>query len=224
MAKKQYDNDFPSVTQLIGQLRSPGLEMWFKLHTISEINEISNRGKKIGTEIHNVIQTYIETGKAKIETEYPVEVTNALKSFMLFRKEMPEIILKRAELALTHPILKYNGTIDCLGEKEKTVWLVDWKTSEAKEKNNPVIYDEAKIQVSAYCNLINEAEERTRGKNDPFENAIIVGIAKDKIAYNTYFLNKEEIDGWFNEVFIPLKKIWDYRKKNRTEVTNGKTV
>lgn len=204
MAKRQYDNPFPSVTEIVDQLRKPGLETWFKLHTLKEINEISNRGKNIGTEIHTVMQNYIETGEAKIETEYPTEVTNALKSFMLFRKEMPDIVLKKAELALTHPIYCYNGTIDCLGEKNNYPILVDWKTQDCKEKERPVIYEEAKIQVSAYCNL------------EPlplFEEAIIVAIAKDKIAYNTYILNNLEIDGWFNEVFLPLLKVWNYRKK-----------
>lgn len=205
---RNYDNDFPSVTQLIGQLRAPALEYWFKIHTLKEINELSNRGKQIGTDTHLAIHYFIETGEAKIKTQYPEEVTNALKSFMLFRKERPEIVLKNAEIALTSQKYLFNGQLDCLAEKEKKDWLGDWKSQDIKDKDKPVIYDEAKIQVSAYCYLFNEC----RNKN--IENAIIVALAKDKIAYNTYEMEKAEINGWFNEVFVPLLKIYNFRNKN----------
>ena len=206
MANRNYQNDYPSVTQLIGQLSSPGLINWFKYNTPQFIKAESEKGKLIGTQIHTVIQQHIDQVEAKIETEYPDEVTTALKSFMLFKKERPEIKLIKAEITLTSKKYLFNGQTDCLAEKDGKDLVSDWKSQNAKDKEKPVIYDEAKIQTAAYCHLVNECQ------NKSIENAIIVALAKDKIAYETYEMGKEEIDGWFNEVFLPLLKIFYFRK------------
>lgn len=204
-SKRQYNNDYPSVTQVIAQLRSPALEYWFKSHTLEEINRLSARGKQIGTEMHDCIQDFIEKGESKIDTQYPDEITMALKSFQLFRKENPHINLKRSEIKLTSEQYKYNGTIDCLSDSI----LVDWKSSTCKEKEKPEIYFEAKIQVSAYIHLLNECEKLG------FNEGLIVPIAKDKIAYNTYFMKHNEVYDCFNEVFLPLLKVFNYQKRSK---------
>jgi len=199
---RQYENDYPSVTEILGCLRKKGLEFWFKNNTPQFIKEKSERGKLAGTQIHEVIQKYIEGEIPSVETAYAEEVSNALNSFVLFRQEMPEIILKKAEIPLTSEVHRFNGTIDCMGEGI----LVDWKSGEAKDKEKPAIYDEAKTQVAAYVKLWNEVN------NANIEKAIIVVLAKDKIAYNIYEMGKQEIDDCFNEVFLSCLKILNYQK------------
>lgn len=207
MARHQYNNPYPSVTQLISQLASPGLMNWYKVTPLAEINRISSIGKQIGTDTHLAIHYFIDTGKAKIETQYSDEVINALKSFMLFREENPNILFKNSEIALTSNKHLFNGQIDCLALRNEKDLLGDWKTQNIKEKEKPVIYEEAKIQCSAYCNLINECQNRD------IQEAIIVALAKDKISYAKYEMGKDEIKGYFNEVFLPLLRIWYYRHK-----------
>jgi hypothetical protein len=203
MAKRAYENKYPSVTTILGVLRKIALEYWFKVNTLEFINAESNKGKEIGTQIHEVIQSYIETGKAKVDTQYTEEVTNALNSFMLFRKEMPEIILHRSELPLTSEIHKFNGTIDCMGEGI----LIDWKTGKCKDDEKPKIYDEYLYQVAAYVYLYNEVNKTN------IDRALIVAVAKDKVAYNTLEMNKQQIDGCFNEVFLPALRILNFQKR-----------
>lgn len=203
MAKRQYTNKYPSVTTVLGILRKPALEYWFKINSLEFCTQESARSKIIGKQIHEAIQSYIETGKAKAETEYAEEVTNALKSFMLFRKEMPEISLQWSEMELTSERHQFNGTIDCIGEGI----ILDWKTATCKDKEKPFIYDEYLTQVSAYVNLYNESKEISINK------AIIVSIAKDKIAYNTYLMDSVEIQDNFNEVFLPALRILNYNRR-----------
>ena len=208
MAKKKhrdYDNDYPSVTQILGVLRKIGLEQWFLSNTREFCNAKSNKGKLIGTQIHEAIQSFIETGTAKIETEHEEEVTNALKSFMLFRSENPDYILHKAELPLTSEEHKFNGTIDCIGEGI----MFDWKTGEAKDEDKPKIYDEWKYQVAAYVNLYNEVN------GTDIQEARIVAIAKDKIAYDVYAMGKQEIDDCFNRAFLPCLTILNYQKQQK---------
>lgn len=38
MARRDYQNDYPSVTQALDVLRKIGLEMWFKINTLEYIN------------------------------------------------------------------------------------------------------------------------------------------------------------------------------------------
>lgn len=200
---RDYQNEYPSVTTVLGVLRNIPLEWWFKSNTLQFINSESGKGKKIGTDIHDAIEHFINTGELKVETEYPDQVTNALKSFALFRKERPDIELKWSELQLLSNTYKYNGTIDCIGNDI----VIDWKSGNAKEKDKPDIYDSYKTQVAAYVYLYNEAN------NASINKAIIVSIAKDKVAYNTYEMNQKEIDDNFNEVFLPALRILNYQRK-----------
>jgi CRISPR/Cas system-associated exonuclease Cas4 (RecB family) len=203
MAKRNYQNDYPSVTGILDVLRKIGLEWWFKVNTPQFIEEKSRKGKEIGTQIHEVIQSFIETGKAKVETQYAEEVSTALKSFMLFRKENPSIVMNKSEIALTSEQHKFNGTIDCMGNNV----LIDWKTGEAKKEEKPKIYDEYKYQVAAYVYLWNEV------KKENIEKAIIVAVAKDKVAYNIHEMDRKEIDECFNEVFLSALKIKNYQNR-----------
>jgi CRISPR/Cas system-associated exonuclease Cas4 (RecB family) len=204
--KRQYNNELPSVTTILGVLRKIGLEMWFKYNTAKFCDEKSEKGKLIGTQIHEAIENYILKNKVEVSTEHAEEVNNALKSFMLFRKEHPEFILEWSEEMLTSNVHGYNGTMDCRASKDGNVIVMDWKTGEAKKKDSPVIYDEHKYQVSAYVKAYNEVHGEDIGL------ALIVCFAKDKVAYSMYTMERAEIDGCFNEAFLSCLKIYNYQK------------
>ena len=157
--KRDYENDFPSVTEVLNVLRKPGLEMWYRVNTPQFINEAMAKGKSIGTATHEAIESYITTGELKVDTEWPDEVTMALQSFVLFKKEHPEIILKSSEKKMTSDRYFFNGTMDVIGEIEGKKILGDWKTTACKDKEKPEIYDEARTQISAYRELYAEYEE-----------------------------------------------------------------
>ena len=201
---RNYDNDYPSVTTILGVLRKIGLENWYKINDIKFINNAMSKGKLIGTQTHEAISHYILTGEAKIETEYPEEVTNALKSFILFRKENPELTMSLSEEKLTSELYKYNGTLDA----PCPPILYDWKSTERKNKERPPIYDEAKYQTAAYIHLWNENHS-----NILMDTVYIVAIAKDAIAYNIYKMKKDEIDFYFNEIFLSCLKILNAQRR-----------
>lgn len=205
--KRQYSNDYPSVTTILGVLRKIGLEMWFKYNTAKFCDEASEKGKLIGTQIHEAIENYVAKAKVAVSTEYPEEVTNALKGFMKFRSDHPEIDLNWSEMMLTSETHKYNGTMDCRAMRGQTLMVMDWKTGDCKKKDAPVIYDEYKAQVAAYTKAYNEQY----GEN--VTTAIIVAFAKDKVAYTLYEMGKDEIEIWFNEMFLPSLKICNLQRR-----------
>jgi len=207
MAKRQYENNYPSVTQVLGVFRKIGLENWFKYNTAKFCDEKSERGKLIGTQIHEAIHSYIQNEQVKISTAYSEEVINALKGFVQFRKDKPEFKLKNAEIVLTSETYKYNGTMDVVAERSDILIVGDWKTGEAKKKDKPGIYDEYKYQVAAYVKAYNEVNKVN------INQAFILSLAKDKIAYNFIEMNEQEISDCFTEAFLPGLKIWYYQNR-----------
>ncbi len=205
MAKRDYKNKYGSVTTILGVLRKIGLEFWFKKNTAEFCDAKSNKGKEVGKQTHEVIQAHIEEGKAKIETQYAEEVKNALDSFMKFKKEHPEIKLKKAEMQITSEKHKFNGTLDCLGNDGEEV-LVDWKTGECKNELEPKIYPEHVYQVGAYVKGYNEQEKKD------IKKAYIVVLAKDAVSYNLREVGRIEIDATFKRVFLPALSIYYYQK------------
>lgn len=202
---RDYDNMYPSVTTIISQLSNYGLMEWFKRTPYDKIIRESSRGKKIGTDMHTAIQNYIETGNAEVSTEYPDEVSIALKSFVLFRKENPKYILKSSEIKLTSDIYKFNGTTDLTVEVDGELWIGDWKSQNVKTADKPKAYEDYFTQVSAYVHLYNEI------KLENVKKAVIIVLAKDKVSYSINEIDEETIIGEFNNVFLPLLKIWEYR-------------
>lgn len=208
MARRDYQNDYGSVTQILNVLRKPGLENWFKYNTAAFCNAESAKGKQIGIEIHEAIQSHIEKTEVKVETQYGEEVMNALKSFMLFKRENPRIKLKRAEMALTSEEYKYNGTLDCIGSIGKKAVILDWKSGKLrKEKTTPDIYDEFLYQVAAYVMAYNEQEK------DSIDKAYILCVAKNAVSYNLQEMDGQKLQECFEEVFLPALRIYNFQHK-----------
>lgn len=217
MAKRNYDNDYFSVTKVLDSLRKYGLEHWFKVTPYNQIIEKSKKSLQIGNTIHKTIQMHIELDEMRVETEFADEVLTAIKSFMLFKKEHPEIKLKKAEIQGTSEIYKFNWKLDCLGVENNKLILIDWKSAECKDCHKPIIYPEYKYQASAYTMAYNESY------NENIEKAYIIAIAKDKVAYNIETLNKNYIEETFNDLFLPLLKIC-YLKRERGEMIYEQSI
>ncbi len=208
MAKRhrEYNNEYPSMTQLLDQLRKIALEAWFKRNTPEFITAESKKGKEIGVQLHQAIQDHIELNEIKLETEYPEEIKNALKSFMLFKKECPQIKLMKAEIQLTSEKYGLNGTMDCLAYDGEEV-TADWKSGKCGDDIKPPIYDEYVYQLSGYTELYNEVNNTT------IKRGYIVVFAKERVAYNLREVTQQEIEGGFREVILPLLTIWKYKHR-----------
>jgi len=217
MAKRDYQNNYGSVTQILGVLRKIGLENWFKYNTAKFCDEKSSRGKIVGTQIHAAIEGNITGVQTPVETMYPEEVTNTLNSYLLFRKEHPEITFNLvAEMPMTSESYGYNGTMDAEAVRSRIMLPADWKSGECKKTKKgvfnpkPKIYDEMRYQLSAYVQLVNET------RNIHVVNAIIVVFAKDTVAYNLYEMGEEELADCFSRGFLPALTIYNLQKEKKT--------
>ncbi|MDR1104176.1 MAG: PD-(D/E)XK nuclease family protein [Endomicrobium sp.] len=227
--KRDYGNDYISVTEVLGAVRKIGLEMWYKHHSAKECDELSEKAKEIGTQIHELIESYVKGEEGKVKTKYQEEVNNGVKSFLKFRKEHPEIKLEWAEQRITNDLLELNGTIDCIGKvidlrvkdlkvkdlkvKDPNVdrepVIIDWKTGTCKGKDAPEIYTEYILQVGAYSHLYNT----NASPRDLVRKAYIVVLAKDKEAYGLKEVDCEEL--W--QGYVAFCSLLEY-VKNRKEL------
>lgn len=218
--KRDYEKQYPSVTEILGVLRKEGLENYFKWNTPDFIKEDSEKAKLIGTQCHEVFQAHIEKTSPEFETQYPDEVANVINSFFKFKNEHPEIKLIKSEIKCTSEIYKYNMTLDCLGYENQELILFDWKSSKCNigkknESEKPVIYDESLYQISAYVVGYNEQY------NTNVSKARIIAFAKDKVEYNMVLLNQEQIIEYFTEVFLSCLKIkWNQIKNKNLKKEN----
>src|SRR3990167_11001965 len=206
MAKRDYDNNYVSMTGALGMLNKPALNMWFKFNTAKFCDEESRKGKEIGILLHECFQNHIELNEVKIETEYPIEVMNGLQSFMLFKKEHPEIKLKKAELKMVSETYKVNGTLDCIAEVNGQLSIIDWKNSKAGKNPLPVVYPEYLWQTSGYSMMYEDIYKTF------VNSAYAVVFAKDVIAYNIQKIERDEIVSHFNNIILPCIKIYYHQK------------
>src|SRR3990167_5730123 len=208
------NSNLPHVTAVLGVLRKPALEYWFKINTAAFCDAESNRGKEIGKTIHQAIQQHIENDEMKFETEYPDEVKNCLKGFFAFKKEYPKIKLKKAEMPVVSKKHGYCGTLDCIAKENGNLILIDWKSGKCgvgtkKEKDIPPIYPEHEYQVAAYVEAYNEQEKAN------IEKAGILVLAKDKSVFTYMTLIKSALDERFVNVFLPALKIYKFQKRDK---------
>lgn len=186
MKEKKHGEDYKytSVTTILGILRKPALEYWFKINTAEYCDAESKKGKDIGTALHDAIFNHIERTGIDTTTQYPDEVGIAIKSFMKFKVEHPEIKLKKSEIKIDNDTYRFSGRLDCVAEIDGIPVILDWKSN----KKDLKVYMEHYYQLSAY---IKGYEEQN---NIKISKGIVVEIGKDNIGYNLGYLENENID------------------------------
>jgi hypothetical protein len=215
--KRDYNNDFLSVTEVLSKLRKVGLEMWYKNNSSYECDRISKKSKEIGSQLHSLLENFIVygSGETSINSSFQEEISNALNGFIAFKNEHPCIKLKWAELQLSNDILKLNGTIDCIGEENDNLVLIDWKTGECKNKALPPIYPEYILQVAAYAALYNlDKNQQMPVSFSIIKKAYIVVLSKDKPFYNILELDETILKAAFKAFNCVLQYCYSQKELN----------
>lgn len=200
--------EYPSVTTILGLLDKPALVPWAARMVVEyltereeEIKEAALSGDKyalvdilekaqdahkkakneaasIGTLVHKAVETYTIMG---VEPEFPeTEEGEAAKegfNAYLDWEEKNHVEYLHNELELVDTEIGYAGTTDAICRINGTLFLLDFKTSKG-------IYDEHKIQVSAYV----QAWEKD--PRNEYKEPISQGVLKlDKVTGIPEFLD-----------------------------------
>lgn len=140
--------NYPSVTQVTGHLTKQAINEWRKRVGEAEANRISTAASGRGTRIHTLCESFL-LGKAIEVDMFDTEMWNSMKPIV---DKIDNI--HALESKLYSDKLELAGTVDCIGEFDGVLSVIDFKTSKnPKDINNIQHYF---LQATAYSVMFQE--------------------------------------------------------------------
>ena len=148
------NESYPSITTVLGAQSKQGILEWKKRVGEDVANHISNQAATRGTAVHNMVEDHLNN----INVD---EVEKYKKQFlprMMFNVLKPELIkinnIRLQESAMYSSDYTVAGRVDCIGEYDGVLSVIDFKTS-TKEKSEDWI-ENYFVQGSAYSQMYKE--------------------------------------------------------------------
>jgi ATP-dependent exoDNAse (exonuclease V) beta subunit len=143
---------YPSVTTILGAQSKQGILEWRKKVGEEAANKISRAAASRGTKLHAHVENYLNN-------------VNAIEPMSMFQRELFDSVLEHLhridnihlqEERLYSNHLRLAGTVDCIGEFDGKLAVIDFKTS-SRQKEKEWIHSYF-MQCAAYAIMY---EERT---------------------------------------------------------------
>ncbi|CAG0886267.1 unnamed protein product [Cyprideis torosa] len=148
--------------------------------------------------------------------EIPPAVEGHLKSLEDVWERIDDV--RMIERHLKHPVLGYEGIVDCVARYRGHLVVIDWKTSERPKWNLSDTYDNP-IQLAAYMGLIKAlgpGEEGIGVGGREMEQAVIVCCYATGRPANVIVMTKKQAEEYW--------QIWLDRLANFWQLQNQKTI
>lgn len=143
-------NSYPSVTSITSVNSTFNKNAWIQRVGVDEANRITQRALDRGTRVHSLCENYLLGNQLEIDM-FDVEMWTAMRK-LVDRIDNVHCL----ETPLYSDYLKAAGTVDCIGEFDGKLSVIDFKTSSrVKERDDIYNYFE---QTAAYSVMF---EERT---------------------------------------------------------------
>ncbi|HET7128949.1 MAG TPA: hypothetical protein VFJ93_07735 [Gaiellaceae bacterium] len=104
-------------------------------------------GRERGSRLHDTLEHVLRRDNPQIDPRDAAAIAGA-------RLWLNETKVKPLEVEafLINETLGYGGTLDLIAEIDGEIWLLDWKTSKSVAWPDGRVYDEMRLQLSAYAN------------------------------------------------------------------------
>lgn len=125
---------FPSVTSILKQLSEDGISRWKQRIGKEQADKIIQYSTERGTRIHLYCELYLKNNYNMsfevdlMENFNDVDINYFKNTFTSYLNNISNI--KLLEGTLYSNKYKYAGTVDCIGEYDKQLSIIDFKTSE----------------------------------------------------------------------------------------------
>lgn len=156
-------NTYPSITTILGTGDKPWLTDWRQSLGDVKADKEMKRAADRGTAVHSMIEKFLNNNPTPTE-RHLLEHIGEFNSLKLHLKKINNIITQ--ETPLWSDVLKTAGRVDCVGEFDGVLSLIDFKTS-TNSKNDTMIFDYW-LQVTAYALMFQERY------NIQIDNAVII--------------------------------------------------
>ena len=158
---------YPSVTQVTGSLNKDVIAKWRQRVGEEEANRVSTQASSRGTRIHGLCESFL-LGESVEPDMFDADLWNDLKPVVDRIDNIHAL-----ESKLYSDKLELAGTVDCIGEYDGVMSVIDFKTSKKpKDINNIQHYF---LQATAYSVMF----EELTGIKVP-NLTIIIGVDHDK--------------------------------------------
>jgi hypothetical protein len=197
----------PSVTTVLGILAKPALIEWAYQCGLAgqDYKLIRDTAGTIGTIAHYLILCHLKGKEVDLTGYSPDDVDKAENAFLSYLEWEKTHTLKPVliEEPLVSEVFRFGGTIDCYGEMDRELTLIDFKTGKA-------IYPEMIYQVAAYRCLLLE-------KGQDVETVHILRIPRTEDEdFEERILSEGQLEtGW--QIFLKCLQIYQLQKKEDTK-------
>ena len=195
---------YPSITTVLGKQpgKQKGLQEWRKRVGEKEANKISTRALRQGTNVHNMIEEFLNNDQPDFTNPVGVD---------LFRSIKPELIqrinnIHAQEVSLYSKHLGLAGRVDCIAEYNGRLSVIDFKTSRRPKKKEWI--KDYFLQACAYSIMWEERTEIPIGQ-------LVIMISVEDSDPEIYV---ERRDNWDKELCSVIREYYEY---NSLEIPKG---
>ena len=143
---------YPSVTTVLSELSKEGIAAWRAKVGNDVANRISAQASARGTAVHKLCEDYINNEPDYLDGHMPanIETFNTLKG--LLDNYLDNVVMQ--EVPLYSHYLEVGGRVDCIGEWNGKLSVIDFKTSKRRKRKDQI--SNYFMQASAYCVMFEE--------------------------------------------------------------------
>ena len=141
-------NRYPSVTTITGKMNESAIKAWRARVGEEEANRISSRAAGRGTKIHSLCESYLKGEPLQVDM-FDQDFWNKLQPYVdkIDNIHALENMMYTDRLAMA-------GTVDCIGEYEGELSIIDFKTASKLKKEEWI--QNYFIQATAYSIMFEE--------------------------------------------------------------------
>jgi genome maintenance exonuclease 1 len=126
---------YPSITTILSALSKDSIAAWRRRVGEQEANRVSQKASSRGTKIHSIVESYLNNDPDYIRDVMP----NHKETFLTIRPLLNKIDnIWYQECALYSDTLKVAGRVDCIGEYDGVLSIIDFKTSSRVKKKEDI--------------------------------------------------------------------------------------
>jgi len=144
-------NAYPSVSTVMGSLSKDSILEWRKRVGEEEANKISNEATTFGTNIHKIIEDYIDNKEEYLDFARPQEkwVINSARDWLNL---IDNVYCQEA--CLYSDVLKLAGRTDCIAEFDGIPSVIDFKTARKMKSEEHI--ESYFLQATCYSLMFEE--------------------------------------------------------------------
>lgn len=136
---------YPSITTILGHKEKPWLKEWQNMLGVEKAKKETKRCADRGTAIHEMVERYLDNN----EKPTAGHDQQHIRGFNQLKPRLNHINNIRAqEIALWSDELRTAGRVDCIGEYDGVMSIIDFKTSNNNKTDGMI--EDYWLQTTAY--------------------------------------------------------------------------